>query len=228
MPRRRTPTTNDMMTVFHRLLATYGSRNWWPAETAFEMIAGAILTQNTSWRNVESALGRMRACGLWSFDAVHQASDEALADAVRPSGYYVTKARKLKEFARVLMTEFDGELERMLELETVPLRERLLGIWGIGPETADCIVLYAAQKPSFVIDKYTMRIVDRLGWRSPGPGYADHQAMFQRLLPTDVAVYNEYHALLDRHASLTCRARPVCAGCCLADLCATGRTEATA
>jgi len=220
-PRRRTPRTNELMDVYGRLLEAHGPRHWWPAIYGgnFEIVCGAILTQNTAWRNVEIALVKMRGAGYWSWHSLHAADSDELAQAIRPAGYHNTKSRKLKEFARVVIEEYDGSLDNLLALDMSGFRERLLGIWGIGEETADDIVLYAAKKPSFVIDKYTMRIVDRLGWKVGGRRYSDYQEMFTRLLPNDAALFNEYHALLDGHAARVCRTKPACDRCCLVDLC---------
>ena len=217
-PRRHSPVTGELLEVYDRLFDAHGPRNWWPSVYGgkFEMICGAILTQNTTWKNVEKALVRMRDDGYWSWEALHGADTAGLAESIRPSGYYNTKSRKLKEFARVVMVEHDGELERLLDMEIGPLRERLLGIWE---ETADDIILYAAGKPSFVIDKYTMRIVDRLGWRVNGAAYGDYKNLFTRLLPDNAPLFNEYHALLDGHAARICKTKPKCQECCLADLC---------
>ena len=223
MSRKTRPSQALLMEVYERLLAGQGPRHWWPAESPFEVITGAILTQNTAWRNVPPALERMKAAGLWSFDRILAAETQALVEAIRPAGYHNTKARKLKEFAAVVVREFDGELDKLFALDTPVLRERLLGVWGIGDETADDIVLYAANKPSFVIDKYTVRIVDRLGWRVNGSKYRDYQRLFTSLLPVDVPLWNEYHALLDGHAARVCRSKPVCESCCLLDICPTGK-----
>ncbi len=210
------------MAVFERLHSAYGSRNWWPADGRFEVIAGAILTQNTAWRNVQKALVNMQEAGLWSFQALHQADRGSLAEVIRPSGYYNTKARKLQEFASVVMEDFGGSVEALLELDIPELRQRLLEIWGIGEETADDIVLYAAGKPSFVIDTYTRRIVDRIGWKTGGAKYVYYQRLFTDLLPADAPLFNEFHALLDAHGSRTCKKTPRCQGCPLQDLCLTG------
>ena len=171
---------------------------------------------------MEKALGNMREAGLWSFEAVLRTDRDELAEVIRPSGYYNTKARKLQESASVVIHEYDGSLEALLSLELPELRQRLLDIWGIGEETADDIVLYAAGKPSFVIDTYTRRIVDRTGWKTGGSKYADYQRLFADLLPADVALFNEYHALLDAHGSRICKKTPHCRGCPLQDLCLTG------
>ncbi len=222
MPRHRTPGADDLLDVFERLLAAYGPRHWWPGDGSFEIIAGAILTQNTAWSNVSKALGDMREAGVWSMAAVDETPQEQLAALVRPSGYFNQKARKLKVFAAFVADEFEGDLDGLLALPADDLRGRLLALWGIGEETADDIVLYAAGKPSFVIDTYTRRIVDRLGWRVAGNGYGDYQRLFTERLPRDAALYNEFHALLDAHGHRTCRPKPLCGGCALLEVCATG------
>jgi endonuclease-3 related protein len=214
------------MELYQRLYDRYGPRNWWPAKDGgkFEIICGAILTQNTSWRNVEQALENMRSGSLWSFADLHSAGADRVAEAIRPSGYYNTKARKLKTFAAVVQDDFAGDLERMLNRTATDLRALLLGIWGIGEETADDIIVYAAEKPSFVIDKYTTRIVDRMGWQVHGKGgYGDYKRFFEERLPADTTLFNEFHALLDGHGSRVCKKTPVCESCCIADICMTGR-----
>lgn len=223
MVRKRAPSSADIGDLFDRLLDHYGPRNWWPADSPFEVIVGAILTQNTAWGNVEKALSRMREAGVWSLGAVRATPRERLAEIVRPSGYYNQKARKLHVFAEFLHSEFDGSLDALFALDTGELRERLIGLWGIGEETADDIVLYAAGKPSFVVDAYTVRLVERLGWRAADGRYADYQALFTDALPLDAPLFNEYHALIDRHSSTTCRKEPACPGCPLLDVCPTGR-----
>ncbi|MFW6175063.1 MAG: endonuclease III domain-containing protein [Chloroflexota bacterium] len=221
----REPDTWEAREVFDRLLREYGERNWWPADGPFEVVVGAILTQNAAWTNVEKALSNLRQAGVWSVRSVYHAEQDRLAHLVRPSGYFNQKARKLKEFARVVMFEHGGDLQDMLALPMDTLRERLLAIWGIGEETADDIVLYAAGQPSFVIDAFTRRIVDRLGWKVAGNRYPDYQRLFTERLPVDVQLYNEYHALLDKHAQKTCAPRPACERCCLLDICVTGQSN---
>ena len=223
--RTKTPTRGDLMAVFDRLHAAYGPLHWWPGESTFEIVAGAILAQNTAWRNVRKALDSMRSAGVWSIDAIRDTPQERLAAIIRSSGYYNTKARKLKEFAAFIRDGFGGDLDKCLHLPADDLRVRLLGVWGIGEETADDIVLYAAGKPSFVIDAYTRRIVDRLGWRVRGNRYADYQAIFHGLLPRDADLFNEYHAVLVRHGARTCRPRPTCGECCLSSICPTAPAE---
>lgn len=215
--------------VYHRLYEAYGPRGWWPGEGPFDVIIGAILTQAASWKNVELALANLKAANCWSFEAIDACPQEALARIVRPSGYFNAKAAKLKAFAAHVLGQYDGHLDRMFNQETDTLRRELLSIHGIGPETADDILVYAAGKPSFVIDTYTTRILERLGI-VPGEGrrrYGDWQALFHGELPADVRLFNEFHALLDHHAGRQCRKTPVCDGCCLRAVCATGQEEAS-
>ena len=224
-----TPTENhnrrpSLMGVYDLLLAEYGPRGWWPGDGPFDVIVGAILTQAASWKNVELALANLKAEDCWSFEAIHACPQEKLAGIVRPSGYFNAKAAKLKAFAAHLVERYDGNMDRMFAQETASLRGELLSIHGIGPETADDILVYAAGKPSFVIDTYTIRIMERLGI-APESGrnrYGDWQEMFHNELPTDVGLFNEFHALLDHHAGQTCHKKPDCEGCCLLDVCVTG------
>ena len=216
------PTLSD---VYHRLYEAYGPRGWWPGEGPFDVIIGAILTQAAAWKNVELALGNLKAAGCWSFQAIHDRPQEELAGIVRPSGYFNAKAAKLKAFAAHVLVRYDGDLGRMFDQETASLRRELLSIHGIGPETADDILVYAAAKPSFVIDTYTTRILERLGivQEEGRRKYADWQALFHDNLPADVPLFNEFHALLDHHAGHACRKTPLCHECCLLPMCATGQ-----
>ena len=216
-----------LMEVYDQLYAAYGPRGWWPGDGPFDVIVGAILTQAASWKNVELALANLRAANCWSFPALHEISQDALAEIVRPSGYFNAKAAKLKAFAAQVMERYGGDLNLMFARETASLRAELLSFHGIGPETADDILVYAAGKPSFVIDTYTRRILERLGI-TPGSGksgYADWQDLFHHNLPADVSLFNEFHALLDHHAGHACRKKPVCAGCCLLPVCQTGQAS---
>lgn len=214
-----------LMEVYDRFYAAYGPQHWWPGDGPFEVIAGAILTQSAAWTNVEMALAKMKAAGCWSLEAVHEIPEERLAELVRSSGYFNAKARKLKAFADHVADNYQGDLGRFLAKPLAPLREELLSIHGIGEETADDIMVYAADQPSFVIDTYTRRIMDRLDMapNNPKPRYADYQAVFHDHLPQEIQLYNEFHALWDRHAKEACAKTPVCGGCCLLDICATGR-----
>ncbi len=216
------PTHAAVLSLYDRLYATYGPQHWWPGDGPFDVIVGAILTQNTNWKNVGKALDALRNADICSFKAIHGTERDDLADLIRPSGYFNQKARKLHEFAALVENDLNGNLDQLLDLPMDDLRTILLGIWGVGEETADDIVLYAAAKPSFVIDTYTRRIVDRLGWRPQGVQYRDYQSLFTERLPSDATLFNEYHALLDEHASTVCRPTPRCDQCCLQDICATG------
>ena len=208
--------------IYRRLYSRYGPQHWWPGESGLEMILGAILTQATAWSNVEKALGNLKAAGLVSTGALMDIPEDTLASLIRPSGFFKAKARKVKAFVDHLWHKHGGDLESLLSGETGALREELLSIHGIGEETADDILLYAAAKPSFVIDSYTRRILKRLQLVPEKESYRSHQALFHRNLSPDAPLYNEYHALLDRHAKETCKKEPLCRRCCLLDLCPTG------
>ncbi|CAI8046972.1 Putative DNA repair glycosylase MJ1434 [Geodia barretti] len=223
--RPRSDTLRDLLPrVYRRLYDSYGPQGWWPGESRFEIIVGAILTQSTAWVNVEKALASLRAAECWSFYAIASLPQDELALVIRSSGYYNAKARKLQAFAHHVIENYGGDLDRMFDSDAGRLRTELLSIHGIGEETADDILVYAAEMPSFVMDTYTRRIVDRLGIVPSGrnPGYGAYQALFQDNLPADAPLFNEFHALLDHHAKYTCTKRaPLCGGCCLADLCPT-------
>lgn len=211
--------------IYQRLYQAYGPQGWWPGDGPFAVIVGAILTQAVSWRNVERAMGNLQAAACWSFPALYRISRSELAELLHPAGYYNAKARKLQAFAAHLVENYGGDLAAMLSQDTQALRAELLSIHGIGPETADDILVYAAGLPSFVIDAYTRRILQRLGLApdTGKTGYSDLQRLFHQQLPPEVALFNEYHALLDCHAKIACRKIPLCADCCLRDLCLTGQ-----
>ena len=211
--------------VYQRLFQSYGPQGWWPGDGSLDVIIGAILTQAAAWTNVEMAIGNLKEADCWSLEAIDSLTEDALGAIIRPSGYFNAKARKLKAFASHLRLNHAGDLDKMLSQDTGPLRDELLSIHGIGPETADDIVLYAARKPSFVIDTYTRRIVQRLGISDdiPSNNYHRLQSVFHDNLPADAPMFNEYHALLDRHAKEACAKKPRCEGCCLRDMCDTGK-----
>ena len=217
--------------VYRRLYENHGPQGWWPGESQFEVIVGAILTQSTAWTNVEKALASMRATGCWSFEAVAAMPEPELAGVIRSSGYYNAKARKLQAFAHHVLENYGGDLDRFLAVELPELRAELLSIHGIGEETADDILVYAAEKPSFVMDSYTRRIIGRMGMAPEGlsPGYRAYQSLFQDNLPPDTQLFNEFHALLDHHAKIICTKRePKCSGCCLLDMCPAGAESVVA
>lgn len=205
--------------LYEILYAHFGPSEWWPAETAFEVCLGAILTQNTAWTNVERALSAIRARGLMSHRALHALADSAIAELIRPSGTFQVKSRRVRAFLEFVESSFGGVVERMRDEPIERLRPALLAIHGIGPETADCIVLYAAGLPSFVVDAYTRRVLERLGVLAGGESYGDVQRLFHRALPADAALFNEYHALIVRLAKDCCRKRPLCASCPLDRVC---------
>jgi len=204
--------------IYRRLLDEYGPQRWWPAESPFEVMVGAILTQSAAWANVEKAIGNLRRAGLLSPRGIHNQSLDELAPLVRPSGYYNAKAKKLKAMVEWLGKHSDN-LDKAFSGDTAELRSELLAVHGIGPETADSILLYAALKPVFVIDAYTRRILSRLGLASPEDTYDDLQRLFMANLEADVQIFNEYHALLVRLGKEACRKAPLCSQCCLAEIC---------
>jgi endonuclease-3 related protein len=188
------------------------------------MIVGAILTQNVTWRSVTSAIDNLKAAGLLSLEGLLTVPEEELSPLLRPTRYHIQKAGKLQAFCRVVAAEYEGDLDAFLAQETPGLRRCLLNIYGIGPETADAILLYAAGKPVFVIDAYTQRIFHRLGYFPERISYREMQSFFMGALPRDTSLYNEYHALIDALGHHTCKARPHCDACPLSGLCQTGRT----
>ncbi len=201
--------------VYQRLWERYGPQHWWPAREPFEVIVGAILTQSTAWANVEKAIDNLRVAGKLTPAALRRLSHSELAGLIRPCGYYNVKAVRLKSFVNWLGEEYDDNLDKLFDYGIDCLRPRLLTIYGIGEETADSILLYAGNKPAFVVDAYTRRIIDRLGLALPGYGYTAYQGLFTAHLPSDARLFNEYHALLVRLAKDVCRKRPICQRCCL-------------
>jgi endonuclease-3 related protein len=202
-----------LQSIFDRLQAAFGPQNWWPAETPFEVILGAILTQNTAWKNVVRAIANLRENNLLSFERVCEISAPQLALLIRSSGFYNQKAGKIKGFCDYVQENWEGDLDGFLSQDSEALRSELLGIRGIGPETADSIVLYAAQKPSFVVDTYTYRIFFRHDWVEEAIGYDELRGYFMEALEPDVAFYQEFHALLVRTGHIFCRRKPLCESC---------------
>jgi endonuclease III related protein len=198
---------------YRRLLNAYGPQDWWPAESRFEVIIGAILTQNTAWKNVERAIVNLKREDLASPEALRHVSVRRLAAVIRPSGYFNIKADRLKSFVRFLMDQYGGDLNRMFEEPTDVLRRRLLEVKGIGPETADSILLYAGGHPVFVIDAYTRRVLSRHRLVSPRTTYDGLQGFMMSHLYPDGKVFNEYHALLVKVGKEHCRSIPSCSDC---------------
>jgi endonuclease-3 related protein len=201
------------------LFAAHGPQHWWPGRTAFEIIVGAILTQNTSWSNVEIALRNLRREELLTPRAIERVSLARLGRLIRSSGYFRQKAKKLKYFVRFVRSEYGGSLNRMFRDSTVILRERLLAVHGIGPETADAILLYAGKHPVFVVDAYTRRMLERHSLAAPTQSYEEIRQLFERNLPAAAPLYNEFHALIVRNGKEYCRTNdPRCSECPLHSL----------
>ncbi len=226
-------TERALLSVYRALLDAYGPQRWWPAEEPFEVMVGAVLTQSTSWRNAELAIDRLKAAAAMTPEALRSLPLSRLASLVRPSGYYNAKARKLQALAVWLGEEYRDDIGRLASAETGSLRRQLLAVHGIGEETADSIILYAAKQPVFVSDAYTRRIFGRIliplagrrdsfGERSASfalaperDSYPAYQLLFMEGLPRDTALFNEDHALLVRHGKDVCRKDPGCRRCCL-------------
>jgi len=201
--------------VYTRLLKTFGPQRWWPAQTQFEVIVGAILTQNTNWKNVEKALANLKRQKLLSPQALHNVSQSKLAAVIKPAGYFNVKARRLKNFISYLFEEYEGRLHKMGKEDCSILRRKLLSVNGIGPETADSILLYAFDKPVFVVDAYTKRVLYRHNIIDHHKDYHAVQAMFMESLDCDAQMFNEYHALIVRLGKDYCKTKPLCEQCVL-------------
>ncbi len=214
-----------LLEIFDILHAAYGPLHWWPADTPFEVCVGAILTQNTNWGNVEKAIMNMKREGLLSPEALRDVPVDSLAEAIRPAGYYNVKSLRLKDFVGYLWERHGGSLERMFAGDWRELRKELLGVRGIGQETADSILLYAGGKPTFVVDAYTKRLFAALGILKAEALYDEVRSLFMDNLPPDVRLFNEYHALIVEHGKRHCRKRPLCPGCGLHLFCRTRATE---
>ncbi len=203
--------------VFDLLLERYGEQGWWPGDSPFEMMVGAILTQNTTWSSVERAIHNLQQAGTLSLPKLLALPQDDLAELIRPSGYFNIKAGRLKNLCRFLQSS--GGETALHKMETTPLREALLAVNGVGPETADDILLYAFERPVFIIDSYTRRIFSRLGMVAGKEPYEQLRCWFERSLGRDVKLYSEYHALIVRHAKEACSSKPNCSGCPLDRLC---------
>lgn len=209
------------LAVFERLREHYGPQHWWPAERAFEVIVGALLMHQTSWSNVAAAIRNLKAAGLLDVRAIASAPIPTIRRHVRIAGLYRTKPRRLQRFCRHLLDRSDGDLARYFDRPAREIREDLLAQEGVGPETADSILLYAGSQPAFVVDAYTRRIGRRIGLFDSDE-YDEVQEHFEARLPKDLEMYQEYHALLVAHAKALCRPTPRCAACPLRGLCAFG------
>ncbi len=206
--------SNLFLRVYERLHDHYGDQCWWPGDTPLEVLVGAVLTQNTNWRNVEKAIGNLKKDQCLSFAVLHDMDQEILAEYIRPSGYYNVKARRLKNLLQMVKDEYEGELSFMFADSLESSRENLLKVKGVGPETADSILLYAAGKPVFVIDTYTHRVFSRHQLVEENTDYFRLQQEFMDNLPSDVKLFNEFHALIVSVAKEFCKKKePRCSEC---------------
>ena len=198
--------------VFERLFGHYGPQRWWPGDSALEVAVGAVLTQNTSWKNVEHAIESLRGADLLALNRLNRVSTEELQHHIRPAGYYRVKARRLKNLVTFIVQTY-GDLETMFSADMHEVRNGLLSVNGVGPETADAILLYAGGHPTFVVDAYAARILVRHEWIDPKADYQQIKQFFERRLEPDAPLFNEFHALIVAVGKDHCKSKPLCAGC---------------
>lgn len=209
---------NKIERIYKTLYKAFGPQHWWPGDTPFEVAVGAILTQNTNWGNVEKAINNLKAAKALNPKRLHELPIKELARLIRPAGYFNIKAKRLKAFVDFLMNYYKGSMKQLKNNEDMyNLRKKLLSVSGIGPETADSILLYALKKPVFVIDAYTKRVLSRHGIMEHDEPYNNFQELFHAFLKKDVELFNEYHALFVRAGKIYCKPKPVCEGCPLSD-----------
>jgi endonuclease-3 related protein len=205
---------NKVFEIYEILLEHFGPQDWWPGDSPFEIMVGAVLTQNTNWTNVSKAIDNLKQENLLSFEKLHELDVELLAEKIRPAGYFNLKAKRLKNLLDFIDEEYDGSLEEMFAEDIYSLREKILTVKGIGPETADSILLYAGHKPVFVVDAYTHRIFSRHSIIAEDEGYSEIQEYFSLSLPEDVKLFNEYHALIVQLGKEFCKkSKPLCSQC---------------
>jgi endonuclease-3 related protein len=216
--------TPALHAAYERLFAAFGPQRWWPGDSPFEIMVGAVLVQNTAWRNVERAIEQLRQAGVMEPAALYALPVDELAELIRPAGYYRLKAKRLRNLLAFVLEEYGGSLNAMFAADLTTLRQQLLAIQGIGPATADAILLYAGGLPTFVVDTYTHRILSRHGWIGYDADYHQIKDFFESNLPADAPLYNEYHALLVRVGKDYCRrSAPRCEGCPLVQMLPDGR-----
>jgi len=207
----------DLTKTYQKLLKHYGKQYWWPAETRFEVIIGAILTQKTTWKNVELAIRNLKDAGLLDAHSLAKAPPNNVEALIRHTGFYRQKARRIINFSQYLVDKYDGSLDKFFNGPKDQIRRELLLLEGVGPETADSILLYAADKLSFPIDTYTIRLCERLGIRELR--YEKLREFFESSLPRDLETYKEFHALIDKLGKTYCKIKPQCFDCPLANTC---------
>lgn len=210
---KRKRESKKLIKIYQKLYSSIGPRHWWPGDSPFEVIIGAILTQNTSWKNVEIAIRALKEKNLLDPLKLYRVGDRLLANTIKSSGFFNIKARRIKTFMSFLFENYQGSLEKMFSEGLTPLREKLLKINGIGPETADSILLYAGGKPIFVVDAYTKRILARHNLISKTASYSEIQELFMENLKKDAGMFNEYHALLVYTGKYFCKKTPNCENC---------------
>ncbi len=208
-------TSKRLSKIYNILYKIYGPRNWWPADSPFEVIVGAILTQNTSWENVKKAIANLKKKRKLSLRQLYKIKISGLSSLIKSCGYHNIKAKRLKSFIDYLFKNYKGSLSKFFSKSTGNIRKQLLAINGIGPETADSILLYAAGKAVFVVDAYTKRILERQGLIKPNASYEQIQQLFENNLPKSSKLFNEYHALIVEHAKWVCKKKPICSECAL-------------
>jgi len=201
------------MDMFNLMINQFGAQHWWPGDTELEMMAGAILTQNTSWKNVDKAIANLKDKGLLDIERLYNLPPAALAEEIRPAGYFNIKAVRLKNLINFLVEQYSGDMSLFLSDKTERLREGLLSVKGVGPETADSILLYAARRAVFVIDAYTYRILYRHGIIEDQITYDELKELFESNLPAEEGLFNEFHALIVRTAKEFCKGKPLCGQC---------------
>ncbi|MEF3255258.1 MAG: endonuclease III domain-containing protein [Deferribacterales bacterium] len=206
------------LTTYRVLLNYYGHQKWWPAETGFEVVVGAILTQNTSWSNVERAIINLKSTTALTPKSIFEIEHEKLKESIRPAGFFNQKADRLKGISKFILDELGGDIKNLSKLDLEVARNNLLSIKGVGDETADSILLYAVEMPSFVIDKYTIRMFGRVGVKGV-KGYQSWRRLFMDNLPVDIGIYKEYHALIVEHSKNFCRSKPLCEDCPMENYC---------
>lgn len=210
--------SRTLRTLYETLLEAYGPQDWWPGDSPTEIVIGAILVQNTNWQNVEKAIANLRTADMLDWWALERVPDQVLAELIRPAGYYKVKTRRLKNFVRWLCEHHDGNIEGLRSRHMGELREEMLRINGIGPETADSILLYALEMPTFVVDTYTARVASRHGLIDVDGDYEYLKSLFEDNLAEDVRMFNEFHALLVAVGKRHCKPRAHCTGCPLETL----------
>jgi endonuclease-3 related protein len=206
-------TREKLLAIFDTLHTAFGPRHWWPGDSPLEVMVGAILTQNTSWRNVERAIANMKKWRVLDMEVLFRIGEEDLAEIIRPAGFYRIKSRRLKAFIADFQERFDGLIEHTAAVPTGELRDYLLAVNGIGPETADSILLYALDRPVFVVDAYTKRFLKHHGLYDGDYEYHHIQKFFMDNLPRDTYIFNEFHALIVRLCQEHCKKRPDCSLC---------------